>query len=71
MLWLQNPGGVVRAATIHYEAHNDVYRLAVTTIYGGYPNDGYKTEVAARRDFGKKFLKGGKWGKEFPGTGRT
>jgi len=70
VLWLQNPSGVARAATIHYAATQDMYWLSVTNIYGGSHGDWYKTELAARRDFGKKFMKGGKWGKEFPVAGR-
>lgn len=61
-LFLQNPRDFVKSAAISYDEHNDTYWLSVHTFHGGLgKTDWYKSVMAAKRDFGRKFQTGGKW----------
>lgn len=71
ILWLQNPdckenpSQLVRSATITWLSGLDCYSMNVSTKYTN-KSDLYKTVVSAKRDFGKKFFKGAKWGEDHP-----
>jgi hypothetical protein len=63
-LWLQNPDKFVLSATIAENEIHGGYWLVVRTCYSSGNCDHYKSVLAAKMDFGKKFKKGGKWGPE-------
>lgn len=65
MLWLLEPGKFkVKAATISHHLHCDRWWLSVTSEFHGRSGDYYGSEVAAKRDFGRKWGKGAKWKRE-------